>query len=253
MTGRADGELLPGREYSKIVAEFFSASPTIAGGLPFITRVVYARPHSTACRPMDSSSFHKLALNEVESVHRLAYHLCRDQHEAEDLVQETYLRALKSADTYQPGAHGVRPWLYKILHNVLHRRRSRDRGLREILKRRMEQNSGEGSAAAVSYPSNEDRATVSDLNWDGLDQRLCQAIRLLPVAHRTVFLLSALEDLKYREIADVVGAPVGTVMSRLSRARTALAAQLGDLAAEQNLARPRRRIDRQAPSAPSSD
>ena len=58
------------------------------------------------------------------------------------------------------------------------------------------------------------------------------------MAHRTVFLLAAVEDLKYREIADVVGVPVGTVMSRLSRARAALAAQLGDLASEQNLRRP---------------
>jgi RNA polymerase sigma-70 factor (ECF subfamily) len=195
---------------------------------------------------MDSASFHKLVLTEVESVHRLAYHLCRDQHEAEDLVQETYLRALKSSDTYQPGACGVRPWLYKILHNVLYRRRTRDRGIRETLKRRLQQNSGEGSSAGGSYASNENGAALRDMNWDGLDQRLCQAIRLLPVAHRTVFLLSALEDLKYREIAEVVGVPVGTVMSRLSRARTALAAQLDDLAAEQNLRAARPRVKREA-------
>jgi RNA polymerase sigma-70 factor (ECF subfamily) len=188
---------------------------------------------------MDSESFHKLVLSEVESVHRLAYHLCRDGHEAEDLVQETYLRALKSGDTYELGTFGVRPWLFKILHNTLRQRRSRDRLTRETLKRRVERNLiKEFASDATDLPG---RPTVDDVNWDGLDQRLYQAIRLLPVTHRTVFLLSAVEDLKYREIAEVVGVPVGTVMSRLSRARSALAAELGDLAAERNLARRSRR------------
>jgi RNA polymerase sigma-70 factor (ECF subfamily) len=83
------------------------------------------------------------------------------------------------------------------------------------------------------------------VNWENMDERLYEAIRLLPVAHRTVFLLAAVEDLKYREIAEVVGIPVGTVMSRLSRARTVLAGQLRDLAAEQNLPAGRPRVGSQ--------
>jgi RNA polymerase sigma-70 factor (ECF subfamily) len=202
---------------------------------------------------MDVDSFHKLVLPEVESVHRLAYHLCRDRHEAEDLVQETYLRALKAARSFELGAFGVKPWLFKILHNTLHRRRTRDRLARETLKREWDRKSMEQFGAGVSYPSIQDSAKVGDLNWDGLDERLCQAIRLLPAAHRTVFLLSAVEDLKYREIAEVVGVPVGTVMSRLSRARTVLAAQLSSLAAEHNLAEGRRRVERETPTGPETD
>ena len=190
---------------------------------------------------MDDSAFHKLALAEVESVHRLAYHLCRDAHEAEELVQETYLHALRAAHAYQPHEYGIRPWLFKILHNVLHTRRSSDRRSREMLQRLRERESMDESGVRVSYPSvdavNADapNANIDGVNWEATDERLCAAIRLLPVAHRTVFLLAAVEDLKYREIAEVVGVPVGTVMSRLSRARTALAGQLSDLAAEQNL------------------
>lgn len=204
---------------------------------------------------MDSASLQKLVLAEVESVHRLAHHLCRDRHEAEDLVQETYLRALRSADTFQAGDYGVRPWLFKILHNVLHSRRARDRREREILRRQFDQQSMEERSSPGSYPSNDGHAaassTVNQLNWDGMDDRLYRAIRLLPLAHRTVFLLAAVEDLKYREIAEIVGVPVGTVMSRLSRAKMSLAAQLDDLAAERNLRRRGAKIDRsQAPAVP---
>jgi RNA polymerase sigma-70 factor (ECF subfamily) len=190
--------------------------------------------------PMDPQPFHKLALAEVEAVHRLAYHLCRDAHEADDLVQETYLRALRSADGFTPGEHGVRPWLFKILHNVLHTRRGKDRRRREVLRRAFE-GSVEQDGPAAGSPSGDGPASaagsVASIHWDGLDERLCRAIRALPLAHRTVFLLSAVEDLKYREIADVVGVPVGTVMSRLSRARATLVAQLDDLASERNLRR----------------
>ncbi len=190
---------------------------------------------------MDDLAFQKLVMTEVESVHRLAYHLCRDLHETEDLVQETYLRALRAADSYQPNEHGVRPWLFKILHNVLHTRRARDRRARETLRQLVERRTMDESGVGESYPSvdGHEREGVHldsvSVNWEGIDERLCEAIRLLPVPHRIVYLLAAVEDLKYREIAEGVGVPAGTVMSRLSRARTALAGQLGDLAAEQNL------------------
>jgi RNA polymerase sigma-70 factor (ECF subfamily) len=189
---------------------------------------------------MDADSFHILALAELEAVHRLAFHLSRDRHEADDLVQETYLRAMRSAESFHPGEHGVRPWLFKILHNVLHTRRSRDRRARDALPRLSRGEMERSAAAAGSQdvpPAAPAAGVAPTVDWDGLDERLCRAIRGLPVAHRTVFLLASVEDMKYREIADVVGVPVGTVMSRLSRARAALAAQLGDLAAEQNLNR----------------
>ncbi len=201
---------------------------------------------------MNPDAFHTLALAELDAVHRMAVHLTRSRAEAEDLVQETYLRALRGVDGFVPGEHGVRPWLFKILHNALHTRRAKDRRAGESLRRLQE--SALASDAAVGGPGPTEQPTAgpgspkgpdgrrpSGLDWDDLDERLCRAVAALPVAHRAVFLMSAVEDMKYREIADVVGVPVGTVMSRLSRARAALAAQLGDLAAERNLRpRPRR-------------
>jgi RNA polymerase sigma-70 factor, ECF subfamily len=180
-------------------------------------------------------SFNQILLREVESVHRLAHRLCQDIHEAEDLVQETYLHALKAAHTYKPGEHGVRPWLFKILHNVLYTRRTRDyRGRRALRQRLQEQPAQQTVAPAVLGMVRGDAGEVC-INWDTVDERLLWAIQLLPVPHRTVFLLVAVEDFKYREVAEIVGVPVGTVMSRLSRARTALMVQLRDLAKEQNL------------------
>ena len=203
---------------------------------------------------MDPAPFHKLALAEVDAVHRLAFHLCRSHHEAEELVQETYLRALRSADSFSLGDRGVRPWLFAILHNVLHTRRVKDRRERLLLRAAHDlglKNSAappEQAAPAAGSPSADGHEGSDPVSWDQLDERLCRAIRGLPVPHRTVFLLSAVEDLKYREIAAIVGVPVGTVMSRLARARAALAGQLRDVAAEHNMNRPGHRGGQPEPS-----
>jgi RNA polymerase sigma-70 factor (ECF subfamily) len=187
-------------------------------------------------------SFNQLLLHEVASVHRLACRLCQDIHEAEDLVQETYLHALKAAHTYKPGEYGVRPWLFKILHNVLHTRRTRDHRGRRALRQLLQEQPTQQSVAPAVLEMVRGGAGEVRIDWDNVDERLLWAIRLLPVPHRTVFLLVAVEDFKYREVAEIVGAPVGTVMSRLSRARTSLIAQLKDLAIEQNL-KPNDRVD----------
>jgi RNA polymerase sigma-70 factor (ECF subfamily) len=180
-------------------------------------------------------TFDQILLCEVDSVHRLACRLCQNIHEAEDLVQETYLRALKASHMYKPGEHGVRPWLFKIMHNVLYSRRLRDyRGRRALRQRLHEQPTQHAVAPAVPEMMRGD-AREGLIDWETVDERLFWAIQLLPIPHRTVFLLVAVEDFKYREVAEIVGVPVGTVMSRLSRARTALMVQLGDLAIEKNL------------------
>ena len=178
---------------------------------------------------MDHDDFRKLALSEMDAVYRLAYHLTQRGQEAADLVQETYLRAFRAADGFQPTAHGIRPWLFKILHNVVHTRASRDHRQRQVLE----------EAQAMATPSHgsqdEPFTDLSNLNWEEVDERLKQAIDALPLPHRTAFLLCAVEGLRYREIADVMDVPVGTVMSRLHRARTLLSNQLTGLAAERGM------------------
>jgi RNA polymerase sigma-70 factor (ECF subfamily) len=76
---------------------------------------------------------------------------------------------------------------------------------------------------------------LADLDWEQVDERLKRAIHDLPLAYRTVFLLASIEGLKYREIAEVLEMPIGTVMSRLFRARTTLLEALTDLAGELRL------------------
>jgi RNA polymerase sigma-70 factor (ECF subfamily) len=169
--------------------------------------------------------FHKLAEAELSAVYRLACHLLRNSQEAEDCVQETYLRAYRSAGTFKLGEQGIRPWLFKILHNVIYTQGSRH--VRELSAmeglREMSREDGPAGGRMVD---------CSTMDWELVDERLKTAVEELAMPYREVFLLSALEALKYDEIAEVTEVPVGTVMSRLSRARSILAARLVDLGSE---------------------
>ena len=184
---------------------------------------------------MDIEQFRNAVLAELDAVYRLAYHLARQPQEADDFVQETYLRAFKSADSYRASQHGVRPWLFKILHNVIHTRLAQELRQREVLD--------ELGHHPVSAPS--EAAPVADLSqidWERIDERLKAAIGELPLPQRTAFLLCAVEDMSYREIAEVTDVPIGTVMSRLYRARTALAERLAALATERGMGREQKEV-----------
>jgi RNA polymerase sigma-70 factor (ECF subfamily) len=170
-----------------------------------------------------------MAMGELPAVYRLAYHLARTPADAEDLVQETYLRAFKAEHTFKLGQVGVRPWLLKILHNVFLskvKRAKLEPVASELAEELAERGDGEGELSGQA---------LADLDWEQVDERLKRAIHDLPLAYRTVFLLSAVEGLKYREIAEVMEMPIGTVMSRLYRARTTLLEGLTDLAGELRL------------------
>lgn len=174
--------------------------------------------------PTDTDPFRDLMLGELDAVHRLAFHLTLSREEAEDLVQEAYLRAFKSRETFRPGEPGgARPWLFKILHN-LHRSR---------LERRLREPRADDDLDA--RPAGPPDVPPAAIDWEQVDDRLKGAIEALPPNLRAVLLLWAVEGLKYREIADVVGAPLGTVMSRLFRARQMLAGGVADLAQERRL------------------
>ena len=185
---------------------------------------------------MQSHEFRALALDQVDAVYRLACHLARCRDEANDLAQETYVRAFRSAATYRPADHGMRPWLFKILHNVFHNRLSKDSREREAVEGlRREPPPAEG--AGVS------ELPADGIDWDGVDERLKAAVQELSLPHRTAFLLCAVEGLGYREIAEITEVPVGTVMSRLYRARAILSARLVELAAERGMDRGNRPDD----------
>ena len=173
--------------------------------------------------------FERVALAELDAVHRMAFHLARNPDEAGDLVQETYLRAFSSRTTFELRAHGIRPWLFKILHNVFYTRlgrKQREPTLSEDLQH---------EAAAEELDQTPPCWDLATLDWEHVDERLKHAIAALPDHYREVLLLWAVEGLKYRQIAVVLDVPLGTVMSRLYRARGILSKKLTDLALEHGI------------------
>ena len=160
-------------------------------------------------------------------MYRMALQLTRHPDSASDLVQETYLKALRASESFEEQGGGIRPWLFKILHNAFYTRIARDqRGPMSVESFHSEQ-SGEREPGAPRPAWN-----LASLDWDQVDSRLKAAIDGLSSEYREVLLLWGVEGMKYREIALIMDVPIGTVMSRLHRARSILARQLSSLAKE---------------------
>jgi RNA polymerase sigma-70 factor (ECF subfamily) len=176
---------------------------------------------------LERARFEEMALEHLDVVHRMAMHLAREPNEAADLVQETYLRALRSADGFQERGGGIRAWLFTILHNTFYSRVKRAKNSPMSV--------GEffGAEADGSAPDAPPPAwDLASFDWEHVDERLREAVDELRPEHREALLLWGVEGLKYREIAAITGVPIGTVMSRLHRARKILADQLEPLTDE---------------------
>jgi RNA polymerase sigma-70 factor (ECF subfamily) len=178
---------------------------------------------------LDSAAFRELALAEMDAVYRMALHLSRHPDEANDLVQETYLKAFRSEARFELRDHGVRPWLFRILHNNFYTRYHKKKREPTLAHEDIHD----------SVPSEQDQPPpawdLAHLDWEQVDDRLKHAIDQLPDHYREALLLWAVEGLKYREVADVLGVKLGTVMSRLYRARAILSQQLAEYAREQGI------------------
>ena len=173
--------------------------------------------------------FESLALEQLDTLYRVAQRLTRDPSRAEDLVQETYMRALRARDGFDLKTHGIRPWLLRIMHN-LHVSRSEREG-RQPTAVEDDQLETASSAHAHSLPP------IDPASFDGMDQQLVRAIASLAEEYQIVLMLWAVEELSYKEIAEAVGIPIGTVMSRLYRARQKLSDQLRTFAVQEGIIR----------------
>ena len=152
--------------------------------------------------------FEETAVPHLAAVYRFARQLA-DEQQAQDLVQDTYLRAWKYFDSFQAGTN-CRAWLFRILHNVWADRAKQPR---------LELSLYEQSEAAIEpYYDWED-----EFMRDELSAELEQALAQLPESFRWAVLLADVEELSYQEIARVLACPVGTVMSRINRGRRTLA------------------------------
>src|SRR5260221_9955931 len=165
--------------------------------------------------PERARRFRDAALPYLDDVYTLARYLLRDPADAEDAVQECFLRALKHFDTYRGPA--MKPWLFAILRNVCRaefaRRASAPTGIDEDAPETAEQ-------APLWHETPETPETQILRERDASTIR--RLVEALAEPFKETFVLREINNLSYREIADTVGAPVGTVMSRLARARAML-------------------------------
>ena len=162
-------------------------------------------------------TFDAEALGHVDSLYRTALRLTGSPADAEDLVQDTFLKAFRAADSFEPGTN-LRAWLFTILHNSA-RNRFRDlarEGL--VVDTDAVEQASDASAAARPSPDSPEAMLLKDT----LGPELQAAIDALPAAFRQAVWLRDVEEFSYAEIARMLEIPAGTVMSRISRGRRML-------------------------------
>ena len=166
---------------------------------------------------MNNQSFQDIVLPHLDAAYTLARWLTRHPQNAEDVVQDAFVRALK----YFPGYRGgdAKSWVLTIVRNASYSWMQRQRSPEVPMV------SEEALPELAENVSNPETVMLNRATR----QKVRQAIRALPLEFREVVVLRELEDLDYKEIASVVGVPIGTVMSRLSRARARLAESLGEM------------------------
>ena len=167
--------------------------------------------------------FGEMALPHLDSAYNLARWLTRDDHDAQDVTQEAFLRAFRSFGGFR--GENARPWLLAIVRNTCYTWLKQHRQSELEVPYDDDIHGGEGRVDSIGAfaPDTNPEAILARLD----DVRLVdEALQRLPVGYREVMVLRDIEDLSYKEIATVAGLPIGTVMSRLARARKLMAMHL---------------------------
>ncbi|NJL76075.1 MAG: sigma-70 family RNA polymerase sigma factor [Saprospiraceae bacterium] len=170
--------------------------------------------------------FDREFLPEINALYNFAYHFTHNEEDANDLVQETYLKAFKSIESYQEGSN-AKAWLFRILKNNF---------INEYRKKATRPTSVEYEELANFHEEEEDTpySSYADLRLEMFEHMMgdevTDAINKLPVDFRTVIWLCDIEGFSYEEIAKIIDIPIGTVRSRLHRARIGLKEKLRDYA-----------------------
>ena len=178
------------------------------------------------------TAFQAEALQHLDSVYRYAFALTRDRSEAEDLVQDTFLQALRHWDQVRPGTN-ARAWLFTICRNLF--LRQRERRAREEPTEAAALDGLAAAAQAFAAPPDAGRALFDAPELGDVIRR---ELDKLPAEYREVVELSDLQDQSYADIAQVLGVPLGTVKSRLFRGRRLLQEALVDYARDAGLLPP---------------
>jgi RNA polymerase sigma factor (sigma-70 family) len=169
----------------------------------------------------DAARFEEMVMPHMDAAHNLARWLCGNSHEAEDVTQEAFLRAFRFFGTFR--GEDARAWILKIVRNTYytHLRRVRSRDESTEFEEELHSIAGDDSIPAMGRADMNPEsilARVDDLKL------LDRALEALPTEFRAALVLRELEDLSYKQIAEALEVPIGTVMSRLARARRLLMA-----------------------------
>jgi len=182
----------------------------------------------------DKTKFSDQAMQYMDALYTAAMRLTHNAADAEDLVQETYLKAYRAYGGFEEGTN-LRAWLYRILTNTFinnyrsKKRRPDETDIEEVEDLYLYRRLG-GLEAAAAGRSAEDEL----LDWF-TDAEVKEAVESLPEQFRMAVLLSDVEGFSYKEIAEILDIPIGTVMSRLHRGRKALQRQLYEFAKSRHL------------------
>jgi RNA polymerase sigma-70 factor (ECF subfamily) len=180
--------------------------------MSFSNRRKSAGADTTAAVAKTKHEFERLALPLIESLFNFAYWLTRNQEEAEDLVQETYMKAWHGFETFR-GDSMFRTWIFRILRNAFLS------SCKDVHTRRVESLDEERHEAFLPRTKETPESIlVEHANLSALRE----AIEEIPLAMREIIILREVEEMPYQEIGAILGIPIGTVMSRLARARRTL-------------------------------
>jgi len=176
-------------------------------------------------RPSRPDAFEAQTLEHLDALYAVSCRLTKAPLDAEDLVQDTLVKAMRARDQYEPGTN-LKAWLFKILHNTFINKYRRGGLERVVLEGPDADPLADGWVSAASMRALRDPET--QVLRPLVQEEIHKALDELPEEFRLAVVLSDVEELSYKEIADVMNCPVGTVMSRLHRGRRLLQKRLYD-------------------------
>ena len=173
-------------------------------------------------RPEEREEFSREAMTYIDHLYRVAFHLAKEKGEAQDIVQETYARALGAYEQFTPGTN-MKAWLTKILYNFFfdHFHQKKRWVLVEDKAGEKDEESDYWEKVPAENPGPESQILLKERNT-----KIADALRKIPEEFRAPILLVDMGDFSYAEAAEIIACPVGTVRSRLSRGRRLLHKQL---------------------------
>lgn len=180
----------------------------------------------------DRDAFHEEAIPHLDALYGTALRMTKSESDAEDLIQETMLKAFRYFDKYERGTN-CKAWLFKIMTNTFINRYRKKQKRKEFLVDDDYRPLQERAEAPEHTPFHENFESEEHLYFKMFGDEVKRALEEIPVDFRMVVLLADLQDFAYKEIAEIMDCPIGTVMSRLYRGRRMLQAQLAEYAQAQ--------------------